>query len=557
MAEVDVRALLHELEVHQIELEMQNEELLRSQESSQEVTDKYQDLFDFAPTGYFLLDGDGWILEVNLAGAALLGLDRSTAVKRRFGQYVAAHFRDQFEQFCDDVLRSDSKQTREIEVLRNAHRVCVLLEGIRTHDGGKKRSFRVAVTDITERRRLEEADRRLASIVESSEDAIITKTLSGKVLTWNAAAERMYGYAAEEIVGTSIAILIPPERPDELPQILARIARGQRIAHYETDRMKKDGRRVPVSLAISPLVDASGRIWGASAIARDITDWKQAEQATADAKLSAEQANRGKDDFLAVLSHELRTPLTPVVLGVSMLQTRPDLAPEVREVLEMVRRNVEMEVRLVDDLLDVTRIARGKIQLSRSLVDLCTVIHSAVEVCKPDIQARGLGFVVDLGPGTPYWIEADVSRLEQVFWSLLRNAVEFTPNGGCVAIRCRPNEKHVVVEVNDSGIGIEPEALPRVFDAFEQVDRSITPQFGGLGLGLTISKALVEMHGGTIEVRSEGKGKGATFGIRLPLTAPMSQPAARVPTTSQDQAVPPLCILLVEDHGVTAKMMRM
>ena len=190
-----------------------------------------------------------------------------------------------------------------------------------------------------------------------------------------------------------------------------------------------------------------------------------------------------KDHFLAVLSHELRTPLTPVVMGVSMLQDRPDLDPKVRETLEMVRSNVEMEARLIDDLLDVTRIARGKIELNQEPVELCTVIQRAVEVCKPDIEARRLHFGVDLGPAAPYWVEADVSRLQQVFWNLLKNAIKFTPHGGCVGIRCRPNEKHVLVEVNDSGIGIEPEALSRIFNAFEQAERSITRQFGGLGFG--------------------------------------------------------------------------
>ena len=162
----------------------------------------------------------------------------------------------------------------------------------------------------------------------------------------------------------------------------------------------------------------------------------------------------------------------------------------------MVRRNVEMEARLIDDLLDVTRIARGKIELSRSVVELCTIIHRAVEVCQPDIEARRLQFGVDMGPAAPYWIEADVSRLQQVFWNLLKNAIKFTPQGGCVGIRCRPDGTQVVVEVNDSGIGIEPAALPRIFNAFEQAERSITQQFGGLGLGLAISKAMVEMHGG-------------------------------------------------------------
>jgi PAS domain S-box-containing protein len=274
------------------------------------------------------------------------------------------------------------------------------------------------------------------------------------------------------------------------------------------------------------------------------------------AKANAELANRAKDHFLAVLSHELRTPLTPVVMGVSMLQDRQELAPEVRDTLEMIRRNVEMEARLIDDLLDVTRITRGKLELNRSPVELCTVIHRAVEVCKPDIEARRLDFGVDLGPAAPYWVDADVARLQQVLWNLLKNAVKFTPHGGCVGIRCRPENERVIVEVNDSGIGIEPEAMSKVFNAFEQAERSITRQFGGLGLGLTISKALVELHGGTIEAHSEGRDKGATFRIRLPRSDFAGQPGQPASRAGSPRVVRPLRILLVEDHGVTAKMMK-
>ncbi len=188
---------------------------------------------------------------------------------------------------------------------------------------------------------------------------------------------------------------------------------------------------------------------------------------------------------------------------------------------------------------------------------MCTVIHRAVEVCKPDIEARRLHFGMDAGPSAPYWVDADVPRLQQVFWNLLKNAIKFTPHDGCVGIRCRPNETHVLVEVNDSGIGIEPEALPRVFNAFEQVEQSITRQFGGLGLGLSISKALVEMHGGTISAHSEGKGKGTTFRIRLPLCAPAGRPETPATAAPPQRVVRPLRILLVEDHGVTAKLIRM
>ena len=316
---------------------------------------------------------------------------------------------------------------------------------------------------------------------------------------------------------------------------------------------------------MSRLIKSTGRqVRGASTIARDITDRKLAEAALLSAKLSAEhakavaeQANRAKDHFLAVLSHELRTPLTPVVMALSVLQRRPNVDPQAGEMLEMVRRNVELEATLIDDLLDVSRIARGKLELTRSAVPLCTVIQRAVEVCQPDIEARRLKFGVDLGPSGPYWVEADVPRLQQVFWNLLKNAIKFTPHGGCVGIRCRQDGPAVVVEVNDSGMGIEPGALPRIFNAFEQVEQSITRQFGGLGLGLAISKALVELHGGQIEAHSAGRNQGATFRVRLPLTAPLGQPDLRAPAAASQVAVRPLRILLVEDHGITAEMMQL
>jgi two-component system CheB/CheR fusion protein len=284
---------------------------------------------------------------------------------------------------------------------------------------------------------------------------------------------------------------------------------------------------------------------------------KRAEEEVRLARDSAERANRAKDHFLAALSHELRTPLTPVMMAVSLLQQRTDLDAKTREMLEMICRNVEMEARLIDDLLDVSRIAQGKIELQKQRVELRAVLERAVEVCKPDIEARRLEFGLDWGAAGPYWLEADVPRLQQVFWNLLKNAVKFTSNGGCVGIRCRPEEQQVLVEVNDSGIGIETEALPRIFNAFEQAERSITRQFGGLGLGLTISKALVEMHGGTIEAHSMGRGMGSTFRIRLPLSAPVAGSEELSASAASRRIVRPLRILLVEDHGVTAKMLRM
>jgi len=278
-----------------------------------------------------------------------------------------------------------------------------------------------------------------------------------------------------------------------------------------------------------------------------------AKESAERARTGAEEASLAMDHFLAVLSHELRTPLTPVLTSLAMLEDRGGFDEAVRERLDMIRRNVELEARLIDDLLDVTRIARGKIELDRKPVLLCDVIRHAVEVVQPDLEARRLHFGVDVAEKSLV-VEADATRLQQVFWNLLRNAIKFTSRGGCVGVRCcRDGGGQVVVDVSDSGEGIEPEELPHVFDAFTQAQRSLRRQFGGLGLGLTISKALVEMHGGRIEALSEGRGKGATFRVHLPLSA--DQPSVGVPGAVSAPARRGLRILLVEDHGDTAEIM--
>ena len=273
------------------------------------------------------------------------------------------------------------------------------------------------------------------------------------------------------------------------------------------------------------------------------------------AKEDAEAASLAKDHFLAVLSHELRTPLTPVVTLAGMLEADATLPERFRDDIEIIRRNVELETRLIDDLLDATRIARGKLELRKEPVELCRVIGLATEVCQADIAARSIKFGMDLGSDAPFIVEADAVRLQQVFWNLLKNAIKFTPHGGSVGVRCRKADpSHVLVEVSDSGVGIASENLGCIFNAFEQGNRAITQRFGGLGLGLAISRAIVEMHGGTIEARSPGRDMGATFQVRLPLAErPLqkSEPSA----TIADRSKPALSILLVEDHGDSAKAM--
>ncbi|HOB75724.1 MAG TPA: MASE3 domain-containing protein [Phycisphaerae bacterium] len=332
-------------------------------------------------------------------------------------------------------------------------------------------------------------------------------------------------------------------------------------------------------------------------------DLKHSEESLRAAKASAErarevaeEASRAKDCFLAVLSHELRTPLTPVLTTASLLENNPALPADFREDISMIRRNAELEAHLIDDLLDINRIAQGKIELDKRPLELGDVIRQAVEVCKPETAARALSFDFDLGPASRCWIEADAARLQQVFWNLLKNAIKFTPPGGHVGIRCRlengeaspaageqgTNEERssslksepetlnsmVVVEVHDTGLGIPPESLGRIFRAFEQADHWVTRRFGGLGLGLTITRAIVQMHGGTIEAHSEGMGTGATFRVRLPVLriesnvppAESESPGAATkpdaPQSTQQAARPrPLRILLVEDHADTVRVM--
>lgn len=278
------------------------------------------------------------------------------------------------------------------------------------------------------------------------------------------------------------------------------------------------------------------------------------------ARAAVEQASRAKDHFLAVLSHELRNPLTPVLAAANLLESDRQLPDRYREDVEMIRRNAQLEARLIDDLLDVTRIARGRLAMDCKPVSLGDVLGHAVEVCRADLDLKKLHLDVDVGPAPPYLVHADTARLQQVFWNLLKNAIKFTPAGGRLAIRCRPGDAgFVVAEVSDNGRGIAPELLPHIFNAFEQGGSDTTRQFGGLGLGLAITKGLVEQHGGSIEADSEGPGRGAIFRVSLPLASaealPRPTPTTAQPVTAAEKPTPSR-ILLVEDNPDTARLMR-
>jgi two-component system CheB/CheR fusion protein len=632
------------------------------------------------------MDANGIVREFNPAAERVFGFRRDEAVGKELAELIIPpRMRDQHRRGLAHYLRTGEGPVLgkriEINGLRHDGTEILVELAITPFKADGALLFTGYLRDITDRRRDEQARRHLAAIVESSGDAVISTDLDGHIMSWNRGAERIFGYQAEEVIGKPVTILIPPERYDEEPAILERIRHGERVEHYESVRRRKDGTLLDMSVAFSPIKDESGRVIGASKIARDITDRVQIERrraaqytiarllagsqsvaqvgsqiiqtiaasgswvfgsiwlyhegekqlrcattwhtgapwllafenatrttplfstlglpgrvfaskqpmwiadvtrdtnfprrdAAAEAgicggfgfplmaegeiqgvleffspgvvepdedllkmvdaigsevglfirrrrlerelqlqKESAEAANAAKDRFLAALSHELRTPLTPVLIWAGGTVNQSGLDPDIQEGLKMICRNVELEARLIDDLLDLTRLARGKLQLQLREADVHELIQHGLEIVQKEIEDRHLKLAVSLQAAS-HVLRVDASRLQQVFWNVLRNACKYTPENGALSIRSsNPLPDKIRIEISDSGVGIAPEFLEKIFDAFEQVDS----QREGLGLGLTISKAIVEMHGGSIRAQSDGLGRGAMFVIELPI----------------------------------------
>ena len=542
------------------------------------------------------------------------------------------------------------------------------------------------LVDITERKQGEETRALLAEIVASSDDAIISKDLHGVITSWNRGARELFGYTAEEAIGKLVTLMIPPDHMDEEPEILERIRRGETIDHYETVRQHKDGRRLNISLTVSPIRDAGGRIIGAAKFARDITERKQAEAALRESEdryrtlfdlgpvavyscdasgviqkfnrraaelwgrepasgdtderfcgsfklfrpdgsfmpheqcpmaevvsgkiaevrdaevlierpegsqitvvvnirpLKNEQgevtgaincfyditerkqaeaqlreyatelsdSDRRKNEFLAMLAHELRNPLAPIRHGLQIMRLAGGDAQTVKSVTALMERQVGHLMGLVDDLLDVNRISRGKIELRRERIGLAAVVTDAVEIARPLSERREHELTVTV-PAEPICVNADPLRLAQVVSNLLNNACKFTEKRGRVRLSVEREGEQAVIRVRDNGIGIAADQLPRIFDMFMQADVSIERSVSGLGIGLALVKSLVEMHGGTVEAHSAGVGHGSEFVVRLPITAeaPTPQPVDERTTTAAHR------ILVVDDSRDAAESLAM
>jgi two-component system CheB/CheR fusion protein len=645
-------------------------------------------ILDSALDCIITMDSSGRVAEFNPAAERVFGFTREQAVGQELAELIIPPaLRERHRAGLKHYLETGEGPVlgRRLEIgAVRADGTEILVElAITAFRIDDEAFFTAYLRDITQRQQADEARRRLAAIVESSGDAIISKDLDGRIMTWNEGAERIFGYKPEEAIGQPVTMLMSPDRYNEEPGILERIRRGERLEHYETVRRRKDGTLFDISLTVSPIRDEDGRVIGASKIGRDITyrvrdqrrraaqytvasllagslsltevgpliiqtvasggDWvagsiwlcdddcatlhcattwhtggselenfegvtratslvgaaglpgrvitsrkaawirdlarddnfPRAEAATeaglhgafafplrAHAQIKgvlelfsrepaqpdedlfplaealgnqiglfihrqqiqvelqqqkevAESANAAKDRFLATLSHELRTPLTPILIWAGGMVSDPNLSPEIEEGLKMVCRNVELEARLIDDLLDLTRISRGKLQLHLRKSDAHELLGHAMEIVRDEINSRELSLSVELF-ASEHHVIADSSRLQQVFWNVLKNASKFTPERGAIVVRTvNPKPASLHIEISDTGVGIEPEHLEKVFDAFEQVGT----RREGLGLGLAISKAIVEMHHGSIHAFSAGPGKGAKFVIDLETAA--------------------------------------
>lgn len=368
---------------------------------------------------------------------------------------------------------------------------------------------------------LEESEERYRDLFENANDIIYTLDLSGNLTSVNAAGERLFGYSREELLGQPVARLVLPQYMDTMLEMRNRKVGGQVRTNYEVGVTARDGRQLVLEISTT-LIYQQGRPAGIQGMARDITERKLAEKERERlldleraARAEAEQASRIKDQFLATISHELRTPLTAILGSARILRSGAVDEGTRRSAVEIIERNADLQARLVEDLLDVSRIASGKLRLVLSRVSMADVIRSAVDAIGHAADAQGieLDVVLDHDAG---WVSGDPDRLRQAVSNLLVNALKFTPCGGRVQVRLDRAGSQVEITVSDTGKGIDRQFLPQAFDLFSQGDTSLTRAHGGLGLGLAIARQLIEMHGGTIEARSEGEGKGSMFIISLP-----------------------------------------
>lgn len=475
--------------------------------------------------GFIATDRQGRVTLMNAVSERLTGW-----------RQTEAHGRPLFEVFVRDGRPTEVLQSNPVDWVAEQgltvedvhHVVAIAQDGRRTPvevkvaltfgDDGQERGLAIVLRDRTQELRAEAESNMLAAIVESSEDAIIGKTLDGRITSWNSAAQRLYGYSAEEAIGRPVQMLIPVDRVDEEMRILANLAHGMPVPAFDTVRRTKDGRLVEVSLAISPIRDAEGRIAGASKIARDISQRKQAEQARLKAeRLEAEnrqivEANRLKSQFLASMSHELRTPLNAIIGFAELLQSGkvPAESAKHQSFLGHIGSSGRHLLQLINDVLDLAKVESGKFEFFPEPLDLSRLVGEAGDILHSGLERKRIDFRIEIEPQVNDLV-LDPARLKQVLYNYLSNAIKFTPTGGRITVRARAaGSRHFRFEVEDNGVGVAPDDIPRLFSEFAQLEAGRVKQHQGTGLGLALTRRLVEAQGGSVGVTSE-PGRGSIF----------------------------------------------
>jgi PAS domain S-box-containing protein len=491
----------------------------RTEQTLRASEEELSDFFEHASVGLHWIDADGRILRANKTELAMLGYAASEYIGHPVTEFHAD--RPVVDDMLDRLARGEALRNFPVRLrCRDGSIRHALISSNARWERGRIAQSRCVTLDVTERRAADEIRGLLAAVVESTEDAVITKSLDGHILSWNAGARAMLGYAAEEVVGRSVNLIIPDSRRDEELEILERVKEARRVEPFETQRVARDGRIIDVSLSVSPIRSEHGSIIGASSIARDIGQRKALEQSLRD-------SDRRKDEFLAVLAHELRNPLAPIRSGVAALRLALPEDATLRHVGGIIERQVRLMSRLLDDLLDVSRITHNKLELRMEPLTLQAVIESALETSRPLVTAAGQTVAVT-APPAPVPIVADPMRLAQVFANLISNASKYSHAGATIRIGVALHARDVAVSVSDDGIGIASEALPTIFDVFSQASQARTRAQGGVGIGLSLVKGLVGLHGGRVSARSPGLDQGSTFEVRLPL-APAGAGLAPLP----------------------------
>jgi PAS domain S-box-containing protein len=481
-------------------------------------------------------DLDGTITLWNGAAERLIGYTAAEMIGKPTVTLFPAGRRDEEIETLRRVWSGESVSHFETVFLDKSGRhipVSLTISPIRDSDGhiiGASKTAR----DIGERRAAELAQMRLAAIVQSSDDAIVSKDLNGIVTSWNASAERIFGYTAAEMIGASITKIIPPDRMDEETFVLREVRAGRRVAHFETVRQTKAGQPIDISLTVSPILDANGRVIGASKIARDVTKHKRLLEAERHLQARAEAARRQvlevenrrfqessrlKSEFVANMSHELRTPLNSIIGFAELMadERHGPMPPKYAAFTSLILKSAQHLLQLINDILDLAKVESGKIDLTSERVDLASVVEDVTSVVGGLARQRDILIETRVDPeiGEVY---LDANRFKQVLYNYLSNAIKFSRDRGRIEVRVSTEgaeAETLCLEVQDWGIGIRDEDVDRLFTEFQQLDASTAKHYKGTGLGLALTKRIVEAQGGAVGVRTE-LGSGSTFFAKLP-----------------------------------------